>query len=95
MFKTNKRKNKIQLFSKGDDFKSARRICGSRIEMYSNREISVDGCRGILEYNDLYVKLKTREGELMITGKRLNIPVFDGPLITVSGIIDSLEFSHR
>ena len=61
-------------------------------EMLSNRELSIDGCRGIIEYNDIYVKIKIPNREITIIGSSLDIPVFDGPQITVTGIIKSVEF---
>ena len=88
-----KSKEKLRLFNHIETEKNI--IGASRIEMLSNREISVDGCRQILEYNDLYVKIKINEGELIITGKSLGIPVFDGSQIKISGVIGTLEFSIR
>ena len=93
-FRSNVKKNKIKLFDHSDGEKQIK-IGGSRIEMLSNREISVDGCRQILEYNDLYVKIKITEGELIISGKSLDIPVFDGPQIKITGVIGSVEFPNR
>lgn len=93
-FKSKSKKGKIRLFN-SEEAQKQLKIGGSRIEMLSNREISVDGCRQILEYNDLYVKIKISEGELIISGKLLDIPVFDGPQIKISGVIGSVEFNVR
>lgn len=90
---TGKKANKgIKIFGCGDTFENARKFAGAKIEMLSNREVSVDGCRGIAEYNDIYVKLKIIGGLLIITGKELKIPVFERPVITVCGEIGAIEF---
>ena len=59
----------------------------------SNKELYLDGCRQICEYNDVYVRVKIQEGYMTVCGEWLSIPVFDGPQITISGKINSVEFS--
>ena len=71
---------------------NAEKMLGSRIEMLSNREISVEGCQGVLEYNDCYLKLNLNKGALIILGTNLDITVFEGKTITVCGKISSIEF---
>ncbi len=71
---------------------NAQKILGSRIEMFSNREISIEGCEGVLEYNDCYLKLNLNKGALIIFGTGLDISAFEGRSITVSGKISSIEF---
>ena len=71
---------------------NANRLLGSRIEMFSNREISVEGCEGVLEYNDCYLKLNLNKGALIIFGSEMDITAFEGRSITVSGKISSIEF---
>ena len=94
-FTGDKNKKRIRLFGYEETLDNAQKFSGSKIEMLSNREISVDGCRGIAEYNDAYVKLKIIGGSLIINGKSLTIPVFSRPIITVTGRIDSVEFCVR
>ena len=90
---TSSKKNKgIRLFGCAQTIENAKKFSGAKIEMLSNREVSVDGCRGIAEYNDIYVKLRIIGGFLIITGKSLVIPVFERPLITVTGEINAIEF---
>ena len=94
-FTSAKKDKAIKIFGCAKTVESAKKFSGAKIEMLSNREVSVDGCRGIGEYNDIYIKLKIIGGMLTITGKSLFIPVFDRPLITVTGEISSIEFSVR
>ena len=36
-------------------------------------EVCVENYRGIIEYTDCLVRLQTKDGQLRLTGKRLNI----------------------
>ena len=93
---TSAKKNKgLRLFKYHDTIEEAKKLSGAKIEMLANREISVDGCRGIVEYNDLYIKLRIIGGLLIISGERLQIPIFEKPLITVTGIINNIELCVR
>ena len=94
-FKTNSEKKKLKIFHCADVIDSGKKISGSRIEMISNRELSLDGCRAILEYNDVYIRLKIIGGEITVVGSALDIPVYDGPQITVTGEIKTIDFSVR
>ena len=94
-FTSAKRNKGIKLIGCAKTIESARKFSGAKIEMLSNREISVDGCRGILEYNDEYIKIKIIGGILIINGKTLKIPIFERPLITVTGEIGGIEFCVR
>ena len=52
----------------------------SQIQLTGNREVLVDGCRKILEYNDVFVKVKTWEmmdffifiGRVLLLDVRIN-----------------------
>lgn len=65
---------------------------GAHIEMFSNREAIVDGIRGVLEYNDCYIKLNTGRGTLEITGSMLEISSLDAEGLIICGKIEKLEF---
>lgn len=65
----------------------------AKIELTGNREISVDGCRGILEYNEGVVRLNLGNMIIKITGAGLTIPSMAAEQTTVTGSIASVEFS--
>ena len=94
-FTSDRKKKKINFFNYKETLDGAKKFSGAKIEMLSNREVTVDGCRGISEYNDLYVKLRVIGGLVIVNGKNLQIPVFERPLITVTGIVNSIEFCIR
>lgn len=94
-FTTDKKRKALRIFRYNDAVTGMKKISGAKIEMLSNREISVDGCKGIAEYSDVYAKIKITGGTMTISGKNLDIPLFDGPVITVTGMIETIEFCVR
>lgn len=65
----------------------------ARMELTGNREISVDGCRGILEYDESTVRLNLGNMIIKITGTGLTIPSMAAEQTTVTGSIACVEFS--
>lgn len=65
---------------------------GTMMEICSNREITVDGCRGIAEYSECVIKINTNQGLIAIEGKNLNIKYLSVSSVVIEGIIKSIEF---
>ncbi|MCR4564146.1 MAG: YabP/YqfC family sporulation protein [Clostridiales bacterium] len=63
------------------------------IELEGNRELVIDGCKGIMEYSDEKIKICTDTTVVGITGDRLNIKTYTLDQIVISGKILSLDFS--
>ncbi len=63
-----------------------------KIEMLGNREIIVDGCRGIAEYGENLIKLNTGEYVLSIIGDEMVIKSFDSSVAVISGKIAEITF---
>ncbi len=63
-----------------------------KIEMLGNREIIVDGAKGVVEYGENLIKLNTVEYVLSILGDELVIKSFDGSVTVVSGKIAEITF---
>ena len=63
------------------------------IELEGNKELLLDGCKGIMEYEDNSIKINTDTCIVSITGDELNIRTYTQEQIIVSGKILSLEFS--
>lgn len=70
----------------------ANKILGTRIELLSNSEITVEGCLGVMEYTDTYLKLRLLKGSVIILGSDFDITMFEDKRISVTGKISSLEF---
>lgn len=91
-FKSEKAKEKWRIFGCSDAAIDAEMVKGPHLELFSNREIIVEGCTGVLEYSDTYLKLKLPKGSLTVCGGCFDIVSFEGTTISVKGKISSLEF---
>lgn len=90
-FKSEKPKEKWKIFSCGDEI-TAGVIKKPHLELFGNREIIIEGCMGVLEYSDTYLKLRLPKGALTVCGSGFDIVTFEGTAITVKGNMSSLEF---
>ena len=91
-FKSEKPKEKWRIFNCSDIEAEARRLNAPHIELFGNREVTVEGCIGVFEYCDTYLKLKLPKGALIVCGTNFDISAFEGTTITVKGKMSSIEF---
>ena len=88
----NKRKEKMHLFTFEDESCEIDYNIKSHIELFSNKEITVECCQGILDYNNDYIKLRLTKGNVILFGKELYVSCFESNVIRVKGKLHSLEF---
>ena len=67
------------------------RLC--HIELEGNRELILDGCKGIMEYNDALIKICTDTVIVSVTGDGLNISAYAQEQIVIGGKLIKIEFS--
>ncbi len=67
-------------------------LSGPHTEIFGNSRINIDGCLGVAEYRDTYIKLRLQKGTLILCGSGFDIVFFENKVITVKGKISSLEF---
>jgi sporulation protein YqfC len=65
---------------------------GLHIELQSNKEAIVEGCRGVLEYGEGIIRLAGNGIVIKFSGRALEIGGLDRSAITVRGNILSIEF---
>ncbi len=65
---------------------------GVRFEMTSNREVTVEGCRGILQYDENIIRLNTGKMVTSFCGRGLAIKCLTPDSLIVEGFITSIEF---
>ena len=87
-----KKKEKWKLFGSGEEVNKKDLITSPNIEIFGNKEIVIDGCDGVVEYSDTYIKIKLKKGFLILYGNNLNIVCFENSLITLNGKFETLEF---
>lgn len=85
------KKQKWNLFNNSGEI-SQELLKGAHIELFSNRQMVLEGCLGVLEYNDTYLKLRLQNGAIVLCGSSFNIVCFENKTMTIKGKIDSLEF---
>lgn len=64
----------------------------AQIELSGNREAVVDGCKGVLEYDDSVVKLAAENMSIRFTGRGLQIKVLTHDSAIITGFILGIEF---
>ena len=63
-----------------------------KIEMLGNREMIIDGCKGVVEYDEAIIKLSLGEYVLSLSGDNLLINSFDNSVAVISGQICEISF---
>ncbi len=61
-------------------------------EIIGNRQLTVEGCKGIEEYTEVLIKVKTTDGTLAAYGSDLNIKLLSTSAVIVGGVINRVEF---
>ena len=63
-----------------------------RVTLIGSVQLYLENHKGIIEYSSDILRLKIRDGEIIIRGKNLTIKNFFGEEVFVEGNIDSLEY---
>lgn len=63
-----------------------------RLETLGNREIIVEGCKGIAEYGENLIKLNTGALIMGFSGEDLLIQSFDNGVAVIKGVIAEITF---
>lgn len=65
----------------------------AHIELAGNQEAVVDGCKGVLEYDDSCIRLNTGSLVLRFTGQSLSIQSMQLNQAIITGTIAGIEFT--
>ena len=65
------------------------------IQLIGSRELTLDGCKGIAEYSDYAIKIKTSCGAVTVSGHCLNIKYLSVNSVVIEGKIRCVEFCDR
>lgn len=63
-----------------------------RIEMRSQTDIEIEGCAGIIEYDETFISLNLCNCIMSISGMNLEITSFSEMQVLISGTITQLNF---
>ncbi len=64
----------------------------ARFEMHGNREVIVEGCRSILQYDESAIRINMGKMIACFLGRGLNIKCLTPDSLVVEGFITSIEF---
>ncbi len=65
---------------------------GAHIRLVGDREATVEGCRGVLEYNAERIKLNIGCGTVCFCGRGLRLAQFDREHTCINGKIESVNY---
>ena len=65
------------------------------MNLTDNDHLEIENCKKILEYNDIYVKLKTSTLTVSIWGQNIRISDYNTDGIVVDGKFSSIEFENE
>lgn len=68
-------------------------LSGAKIEMLSNREIIIDGCKGVLDYGENQIKLNIGELTLSVAGDEMLVESFDSGVAVIRGRFSEISFA--
>lgn len=87
-----KKKHKLNIISDHTEIFSNDISGGVHIEIFSNKNAIIEGCKSIVDYRENYIKLKIKKGFLILSGTEFLISSFDEEKIIIKGNIFSLEY---
>lgn len=67
-------------------------VTGSNIELLGNREAIIEGCKGILEYDENTIRLNLGKLSVKFSGIDLCLKCMNTENVIVEGNITSIEF---
>ncbi len=76
-------------------FEDLPELSGPIIRICSNREASVDGCRGVVDYYENLIKLSISGGTVSFLGDGLKLASFTDTSALIKGRLHNIEFSVR
>lgn len=64
----------------------------TRMELSGNRRVLIEGCRGIVRYDEDVIELRTVDGTVRFTGRELCMTNLNPACAVITGRFVSLEF---
>ena len=62
------------------------------MQVLGNREIVLEGCKGILEYDDNVIRVWTKTMEISFWGNQLTLKCLNTDNIIIEGNLERIEF---
>ena len=84
----------LESFGSALDIPAGTLTKGAQIVLSSNREATIEGCRGVLEYGDDRIRLSTGSSVIRFTGSELEIKSLSPGHAAIKGFIVSIELEN-
>lgn len=62
------------------------------LTLIGKMELCIENYRGIIEYNDVLIRLQSKSGQIRVSGKRLQIEYYTNDEMKITGYIQSIEY---
>ncbi|MGN0457125.1 MAG: YabP/YqfC family sporulation protein [Acutalibacteraceae bacterium] len=62
------------------------------VEMHGNTEVTVEGCKGILEYDSAVIRVSVGCAAVSVKGRALSIKCLSPGSVVISGVIKAIEY---
>lgn len=66
-----------------------------KITIVGNDEITIENHRGILQFSDNFIRIKSSLGNIGIQGSDFEILFISGTTIVLSGVFKSMEYEEK
>lgn len=64
----------------------------SVLTIHGNNEVYIENYQGIIEYTDILIRIKTKERQIRLSGKKLRIEYYANDEMKIIGYISSIEY---
>jgi len=64
------------------------------LTILGDSEIMVENYGGIIEYTDTLIRIRTKNFQLQIAGKKIHVAYYTNDEMKITGIIESIVYKH-
>lgn len=72
--------------------KMDRKGFGCKVQCLGDEEVCVEGCKGILQYEQDTIRVNVGSKQIVFSGQNLSIPVLERDFVQIHGTISKIEF---
>ena len=89
-----KKKIPLDFFGKALDLPPGMLLGEANIQLFSNREAVIEGCRAVLDYDENLVRINTGSGIISFMGRGLEIVSFENLQVIIRGYILAVNYGE-
>ncbi len=67
----------------------------SCVTVFSYKEIKIENATKIIDCNDIYIKIRTTDCDVIIWGEGLKCSSYNNDIISIKGFIRTIEFEAK